>query len=436
MTEFRVKPGGHLRGRIRVPGDKSISHRAVMLTSVANGTGRIHGLLTGRDVMATARAFQAMGVDMEFGDGGTLSIRGVGRFGLRAPEGDLDLGNSGTAIRLLAGLLCGQRFESRLVGDESLSRRPMKRVTDPLGEMGANIDTSEDGTPPLAIHPVDTLAGIRYRLPVASAQVKSALLLAGLYAEGPVCVSEPAPLRDHTERMLAGLGVRVDVEGDWICVTAGDLVAADIHVPGDFSSAAFFTVGGLIAPGSELTMTHVGVNPTRTGLLQVLREMSGDIRLENERLVAGEPVADLVVRSSTLTGVDIPPEVVPLAIDEFPIICVAAALAEGTTRIRGAGELRHKESDRIHAMAVGLETLGVDVEETEDGLIIRGRDELGGGTVDSFTDHRIAMAFSIAGLRAGASVTVLNTGNVATSFPDFEARARELGLGLTATERS
>jgi 3-phosphoshikimate 1-carboxyvinyltransferase len=433
MTAFTIQAGGALRGDTRVPGDKSISHRAVMLSAIASGTSRIRGLLTGTDVLATAQAFRSMGVAIDFGDDGTVTVHGVGRHGLRAPRTDLDLGNSGTAIRLLAGLLAGQRFESRLVGDESLSRRPMGRVTEPLRQMGADIESS-DGTPPLRIRPVDALRPIRYRLPVASAQVKSAVLLAGLYADGETCVSEPAPVRDHTERMLRGLGVSVVGHDEWTCVAPGDLQPADIEVPADFSSAAFFMVGATIASDSDLTLRSVGVNPTRTGLLTVLRQMGADIRLENERTVTGEPVADLVVRPAPLAGIDIPPGLVPLAIDEFPVICVAAALARGRTRISGALELRHKESDRIHAMALGLEGLGVHVEETEDGMTIEGSGELGGGTVDSFADHRIAMSFAIAGLRAATPVTVLNVDNVATSFPSFESDARTLGLELNSHE--
>lgn len=430
MTDFIVEPGGRLRGALQVPGDKSISHRAVMLTAVAEGRSRIHGLLTGTDVLATAGAFRAMGVEMAFGGNESLTVHGVGRHGLVAPGHDLDLGNSGTAMRLLAGLMSGQRFGVRLTGDASLSRRPMGRVAEPLREMGADIEAGAGGTPPLVIRPVDKLAGIRYRLPVASAQVKSAVLLAGLYADGQVCVSEPAPVRDHTERMLKGLGVGVEKDRQWICMTAGDLEAADIEVPADFSSAAFFLVGASIAAGSEVKLLNVGVNPTRTGLLNVLDEMGADIRLRNQRQVAGEPVADLVVRAAALRGVDIPPEVVPLAIDEFPAICVAAALAEGTTRISGAEELRYKESDRIRAMAEGLKTLGVHVEETGDGMTIEGRESLTGGSVDSLADHRIAMAFAVAGLRAEKRVQVLNVENVETSFPAFESRARELGLEL------
>lgn len=430
MSDFVIEPGGCLRGDLRVPGDKSISHRAVMLTAIAEGTSRVHGLLTGTDVLATAGAFQSMGVDMAFGGDESLTVHGVGRYGLRAPDHDLDLGNSGTAMRLLAGLLCGQRFGTRLTGDASLSQRPMGRVTNPLREMGASIRSQSDGKPPLEIFPADKLSGIRYRLPVASAQVKSAVLLAGLYADGPACVSEPAPVRDHTERMLKGLGVPVSTEQGWICVNAGDLRATDIEVPADFSSAAFFLVGASIAPGSEVRLSGVGVNPTRTGLLHILNEMGADIRLDKQRQVAGEPVADIVVRAAALTGVDIPPDIVPLAIDEFPIICIAAALAAGTTRIRGAQELRFKESDRIRAMAAGLESLGVPVEETDDGMTIQGRENLDGGSVDSFTDHRIAMAFAMAGLRAAGPLTVRRVDNVATSFPVFEPRARELGLAL------
>jgi 3-phosphoshikimate 1-carboxyvinyltransferase len=375
-----------------------------------------------------------MGVSMVFEDDGAVTVDGVGLHGLRPPAGDLDLGNSGTAMRLLAGLLTGQRFPTRLVGDDSLTRRPMRRVAEPLRLMGADIETSAEGTPPLVIRPANALRAIRYPLPVASAQVKSAVLLAGLYAKGSTCISEPAPLRDHTERMLRGLGLGVATDGGWICVEPGELRAAAIDVPADFSSAAFFLVGASIAPGSEVVLRGVGVNPTRTGLLTVLREMGAGIQLERERVVADEPVADLVVRHASLTGIDIPPEVVPLAIDEFPAICLAAAMARGRTRIRGAGELRHKESDRIAAMASGLTALGVTVEETEDGMTIEGREELSGGTVDSLGDHRIAMAFAVSGLRARAPVTVLNVENVATSFPSFESDARDLGLGVSASE--
>ena len=434
MTAFTIEPGGRLEGEVRVPGDKSISHRAVMLAAVAKGTSAIHGLLTGTDVLATARAFQAMGVNIDFGEDGTVTVAGAGRGGLKPPAGDLDLGNSGTAMRLLAGLLCGQPFAARLVGDASLTRRPMRRITEPLIQMGADIETSREGTPPLVIRPVRRLTAIRYRLPVASAQVKSAVLLAGLYAEGRTCVLEPAPLRDHTERMLRGLGLPVTSDQEWICVEAGDLEGGVIEVPSDFSSAAFFLVGASVAPGSRVTLPGVGVNPTRTGLLTVLHGMGARIRLDNQREVAGEPVADLLVQSASLEGIDVSPGVVPLAIDEFPVICVAAALARGRTVIRGAGELRHKESDRIHAMASGLAALGIGVQETADGMIIEGGDGFSGGTVDSLGDHRIAMAFAVAGLRAAGPVTVLDVDNVATSFPTFEASARRLGLRLAARE--
>lgn len=431
MTSFHVEPGGSLRGEARVPGDKSISHRAVMLTAIARGASRLHGLLTGTDVLATAQAFRSMGVSMDFADDGSVTVHGAGRYGLRAPGRDLDLGNSGTAMRLLAGLLSGQRFATRLIGDASLSRRPMQRVTEPLREMGADIETGAGGTPPLAIRPVGKLSGIRYRLPLASAQVKSAVLLAGLYADGPTCVSGPATVRDHTERMLRGLGAPVEDDGQWQCVAAGELQGADIHVPADFSSASFFLVGATIAPDSEVLLTGVGINPTRTGLLDVLREMGADIEAANERVVAGEPVADLVARSAPLKAINVCPQTVPLAIDELPVICVAAALAEGTTRISGARELRHKESDRISAMASGLEALGVNVEETGDGMTIEGRDTFSGGTVDSFADHRIAMAFAVGALRARKPIRVLNVDNVRTSFPGFETRARALGLRLS-----
>lgn len=430
MKRFQLQPGGRLRGTVRVPGDKSISHRAVMLGAIADGTSRIEGLLTGTDVMATVQVFRELGVALDFTGDTALTVHGVGRHGLHAPAGDLELGNSGTAMRLLAGLLSGQSFASRLVGDASLTRRPMRRVTDPLRSMGADIATSAAGTPPLEVRPVRALSGLRYRMPVASAQVKSALLLAGLYAGAPVSVAEPAPVRDHTERMLRGFGVSVTVDGPWCSVAPGDLQALDLPVPADFSSAAFFMVGASIAPGSALRLEQVGVNPTRTGLLQVLHDMGADIRLENQRLVAGEPVADILVRAAPLRGVEVTAQTVPLAIDEFPVICMAAALAEGVTRISGAGELRYKESDRIHAMARGLRTLGVRVEESADGILIEGRETLRAGELDSFSDHRIAMAFAMGALRAVGDITVNDVANVDTSFPAFAELARGLGLGL------
>ncbi len=429
-TDFVVNPGGSLQGRVRVPGDKSISHRAVMLGSLAEGTTQVTGFLEGEDSLATLRAFRAMGVEIEGPKEGRVTIHGVGMHGLKQPDGPLDLGNSGTSMRLLAGLLSGQGFEVTLTGDASLSSRPMRRVTEPLARMGADIETTEAGTAPLIIHPVARLRGIHYELPVASAQVKSALLLAGLYAEGETCVTEPAPTRDHTERMLRGFGYEVRREGSRICVAGGGrLAACDIDVPADISSAAFFLVGASIAPGSDLVLEHVGMNPTRDGVVTILRLMGADIEVENRRDVGGEPVADLRVRHAPLHGIEIPEELVPLAIDEFPAIFVAAACAEGETVLTGAEELRVKESDRIQVMADGLRVLGVEAEPTPDGIRIRGG-SLGGGEVLSHGDHRIAMSFAMAALRASGTIRIKDCDNVNTSFPGFAGLAAGVGLKI------
>ncbi len=350
--------------------------------------------------------------------------------GLKPPPGPLYLGNSGTSMRLLAGLLAGQRFDVTLTGDASLSRRPMKRVADPLASMGARIDTGEAGRPPLGIHGGVPLQGIRYELPMASAQVKSAVLLAGLYAKGATTVIEPAPTRDHTERMLSGFGYAVEKSGAVASLEGGGrLHACEIDVPADISSAAFFMVAASIVPGSDLGLEHVGVNPTRVGVINILRAMGADIQLTNERVAGGEPVADIRVRHAALHGIHIPEDQVPLAIDEFPAIFVAAACATGTTVLTGAGELRVKESDRIQAMADGLATLGIEARPTPDGIEIRGG-TLGGGRVKSFDDHRIAMAFAVAGLAAQAPVTIDQCQNVATSFPGFVSLARRAGFSL------
>ncbi len=436
---FTLSPGGRLRGRFRVPGDKSISHRAIMLGSLADGHTRVSGFLEGADALATLRSFRALGVSIEGPGSGRVAIDGVGVDGLRAPAGPLDLGNSGTSMRLLCGLLSGQGFDSVLTGDASLSARPMGRITTPLTSMGASIHATEAGTAPLLIHGGQRLRGIRYEMPVASAQVKSGLLLAGLYAEGETWVKEPAPTRDHTERMLEGFGYPVYREHGWVGVEGGGrLRAADIDVPGDISSAAFFLVGACIAPDSEIVIEHVGVNPTRTGVLDILSLMGADIELRNRREVGGEPVADIHVKSSWLRGIRIPERMVPLAIDEFPVLFVAAACAQGDTVLTGAEELRFKESDRIAVMAEGLQELGVEAEPTADGMVIRGgrRREghvLQGGQVRSHGDHRIAMALAMAALRARESIEVLDCDNVATSFPGFARLAREAGLGVTET---
>jgi 3-phosphoshikimate 1-carboxyvinyltransferase len=427
---FRVQAGGCLSGECRVPGDKSISHRAVMLGALAEGVTRVQGFLEGEDTLATLAAFRAMGVQAHGPQQGELTIHGVGLHGLKAPSQPLDLGNSGTSMRLLSGLLAGQSFALELRGDASLSKRPMRRVTTPLADMGARIETSANGTPPLKINGTPHLRGIDYAMPVASAQVKSALLLAGLYAQGRTCVSEPAPTRDHTERMLQGFGYALERSAGRVCLHGGGCLSArDIDVPADISSAAFFLVGASIAPDSEILLHHVGINPTRTGIIDILRQMGADIRLENAREVSGEPVADVRVRSAPLKGIAIAPELVPLAIDEFPAIFIAAACAKGETILTGAEELRVKESDRIQVMADGLQTLGVDAQPTADGMIIRGG-TLGGGTIDSHGDHRIAMSFAIAALRAQGEITILDCANVATSFPGFVELARALGVRI------
>ncbi len=429
--EFKVLPGGALSGDARVPGDKSISHRAIMLGSLAEGVTRVSGFLEGEDALATVAAFRAMGVGIEGPADGRVTIRGVGLHGLKAPAVPLDLGNSGTSMRLLAGLLAGQAFSSELTGDASLSARPMGRVIEPLARMGARIAGTERGTPPLKITGGQSLVGIHYDLPMASAQVKSCVLLAGLYARGRTAVTEPAPTRDHTERMLRGFGYRVDSEDGVISLAGGGrLLATDIEVPADISSATFLLVGASIAPGSDLLLTHVGINPTRIGVLNILRLMGADISLKNAREVGGEPVADIRVRHAPLRGIEIPLDQVPLAIDEFPALFIAAACAEGRTVLRGAEELRVKESDRIAAMAEGLTTLGIGNEVLDDGIVIEGGAP-GGGVIRTFHDHRIAMAFAIAALRADCEIRILECDNVATSFPGFDALTRGLGLQIS-----
>jgi 3-phosphoshikimate 1-carboxyvinyltransferase len=427
---FRVQPGGTLKGEARVPGDKSVSHRSIMLGSIAEGITHVTGFLDGEDCLSTMKSFQAMGVSIEGPVDGRVTIHGVGLHGLKTPTQDLYLGNSGTSMRLLSGLLSGQPFDSVLTGDPSLSKRPMKRVTDPLRTMGARIDTTEKGTSPLHIHGGSQLKGMYYDMPVASAQVKSCLLLAGLYAEGTTSVREPAPTRDHTERMLQGFGYPVKREGDTVSVTSGGkLTACDIDVPSDISSAAFFMVGASVAEGADVVLKHVGINPTRTGVIDILRLMGARIETLNVREAGGEPVADIRIRSSQLKGIEIPEELVPLAIDEFPVLFVAAACAEGETRLTGAEELRVKESDRIQVMADGLHILGVDATPTPDGMVVSGG-PISGGEVESHGDHRIAMAFSIAALRATGPITIHNCANVNTSFPTFVSLAQDLGLSV------
>ena len=431
MTTYICNPAGPVFGYIRVPGDKSISHRSIMLASIANGTSEITGFLKGEDSLNTLKAFQAMGVDIQQTDA-EIIVQGVGLHGLKQPAKELDMGNSGTAMRLLVGLLSGQSFDTVLVGDASLSSRPMKRVIDPVQMMGASIDSQPGGTAPLVIHGRSTpLRSIQYTLPVASAQVKSCVLLAALYAEGVTEVIEPAPTRDHSERMLRGFGCEVITQGNHISIKGGQrLSACNIEVPADISSAAFFMVAASITPNSELTLTHVGINPTRTGVIDILQLMGADISLINEREVGGEPVADIVIKSAPLKGIRIPEHLVPLAIDEFPVIFVAASCATGTTLLTGAEELRVKESDRIQVMADGLNILGVKAEATPDGIVIQGG-SIGSGTVESHGDHRIAMSFAVASLRAEGIIRINDCDNVNTSFPGFSNLACHAGFNIS-----
>lgn len=433
--KFTAQPGGSITGQHRVPGDKSISHRSIMLGSLAEGVTEVSGFLEGEDALATLNAFRAMGVTIEGPDNGRVVIQGVGLHGLQAPTADLYVGNSGTSMRLLAGILAGQPFTTTMTGDVSLSKRPMGRVADPLRRMGVQVETAEGGRPPLTIRGNGKVEAIHYELPMASAQVKSCVLLAGLYAEGETSTLEPAPTRDHTERMLNGFGYPVQVDGATATLQGGGkLTATTIDVPADISSAAFFMVAAAIAPGSEVTLLHVGINPTRTGVIDILRLMGAAIQLLNEREVGGEPVADIRVRYAPLHGIEIPEALVPLAIDEFPALFVAAACAEGTTVLTGAEELRVKESDRIQVMVDGLVSLGIDARATADGAVIQGKGGeapvFGGAQINSHHDHRIAMSFAIAALRASDPICIEDCDNVATSFPNFVELAGVAGLVL------
>ncbi len=421
--------GQPITGRIRVPGDKSVSHRAVMFGALAEGVTHITGFLEGEDTRATAAILSRLGVRMEALGDGERQVHGVGLRGLHAAEGPLDCGNAGTGMRLLAGLLAGQSFASTLVGDASLSKRPMRRVIDPLTLMGAVID-SDSGLPPLRINMSNGLQGIDYKCPVASAQVKSALLLAGLYAVGPTTVREPHPTRDYTERMLSAFGADIDFSPGLATLRPGQtLRAARVDVPADFSSAAFFLVAACVVPGSHLMLERVGVNPRRTGLLDALRLMGADIRVHPAGEQGGEPVADLEVFARPLKGAVIPEALVPDMIDEFPALFAAAALAEGQTVISGAAELRVKESDRIAVMGAGLRALGAQIDERPDGAVITGGG-LHGGSAHSHGDHRIAMALAVAAQRASGPVRIDDVANVATSFPGFDALAAGVGFGL------
>ena len=430
MTESLISsPGGMASGVMQVPGDKSISHRALLLGAIAAGVTDVTGFLDGEDCRATMAALRQMGVSIAQLDAATLRVTGVGLHGLHAPSAALDMGNSGTAMRLFTGLLCGLEIDARLVGDESLMQRPMERVARPLRQMGARLATHE-GKPPIEIRAAGGLEGIDYLLPVASAQVKSAILLAGLYAHGSTQVTEPAVTRDHTERMLRMFGQSVRSEGARISLApAGQLVGTAVAVPGDLSSAAFFLLAGSLSTGGQLCIENVGLNPTRAGILSIFKLMGADIQIRDLRGGDGEPVGTLVIKPSRLHGIAVPADLVPLAIDELPLVFIAAALADGTTIISGAEELRHKESDRIAAMVAGLTALGADIEERPDGAKITGG-TLHAGEIESVGDHRIAMAFAIAGASATGPVTIHDADNVATSFPGFAALAQSVGLDI------
>jgi 3-phosphoshikimate 1-carboxyvinyltransferase len=429
VRRYLVHPADSVQGELRVPGDKSISHRALMLGGIADGVTSVSGFLESEDCLATLAALSALGVRIERRQDTLVRVYGAGREGLTAPAGPLDMGNAGTAMRLFMGLLAGQRFDSTLSGDASLLRRPMERVASPLRSMGARIDT-QAGRPPVHIQGGAALQGIDYALPMASAQVKSALLLAGLYAQGVTCISEPVPTRDHTERMLRGFGVELTSGAGRISLAGGQrLSGCEIAIPGDFSSAAFFIVAGCLAARQGLTIRDVGVNPTRTGLLSMLRLMGAHIEVQPHPGEAAEPIADIHVRAGPLRGIRVPEALVPLAIDEFPVFFIAAAAASGETVVTGAGELRVKESDRLATMATGLSTLGIECELLSDGLSLQGG-RMRGGRIDSHGDHRIAMAFAVASLIASAPIEIEDVANVATSFPDFPQLARAAGLAL------
>jgi 3-phosphoshikimate 1-carboxyvinyltransferase len=430
---YTVQPGGTLKGEIRVPGDKSISHRSIMLGSLADGTTTVEGFLEGEDSLATLQAFRDMGVEITGPASGKVVINGVGTTGLKPSAKPLYLGNSGTSMRLLAGLLAGQGFSSTLTGDSSLSRRPMKRVADPLRTMGANITLKEGGVAPIEIAPAE-LKPITYAMPVASAQVKSCLILASIYVNGVSTITEPAPCRDHTERMLKGFGYPLEAEGNTVRIRGGGrLRACHIDVPADISSAAFFMVGASICPGADLILKHVGINPTRIGVINILRQMGANLEFLREYEAGGEPVADIRVRYAPLHGIRIPEDQVPLAIYEFPVLFIAAACATGETVLSGAEELRVKESDRIQTMADGLAILRVKHQVKPDGIVIQGNGNdgmFGTGTINSHGDHRIAMAFTMAALRAKGPIIILDCNNVATSFPGFVDRVRGCGMAL------
>jgi len=430
LQSLRVQPSRALQGSVRPPGDKSISHRALLLGSLAEGETRVTGFLAGEDCLATMAALKHAGIGIETKEDGTVSVLGRGLNGFKKPSAPLDLGNSGTGMRLLAGLLAGQAFESRLIGDASLSARPMERIAGPLRAMGAEVSTI-DGHPPLTIKGGE-LAPIDYTSPVASAQVKSAVLLAGLYAQGITSVTEPGVTRDHTERMLRTYGADVQSAHNIARVTGpANLQGVHVEVPADLSSATFPLAAGLLSDGDGVSVMDIGINPTRTGVLDILRLMNARIDIEEQREFGAEPVATIRAHASALRGVQIPAELIPLAIDELPMVFALAAAANGTTVITGAEELRHKESDRITLMVNGLQSLGVDAEERPDGAVITGG-RITGGQVDSGGDHRIAMAFCVLAAVAAAPVTVRDTANIATSFPGFVPIMRSIGLPIEA----
>ncbi len=430
MSKFIAKPVTSLSGSLKIPGDKSISHRSIMLGALASGVTEVSGFLQGEDALSTLKAFQAMGVKIQRNDD-KVTIHGVGMHGLKNPNKPLDLGNSGTSVRLISGILAAQNFDCELTGDVSLTKRPMGRVITPLTQMGAVIE-SNDGKLPLKIKGGQALSAIDYQLPVASAQVKSCVLLAGLYAQGSTCVSEPAPTRDHTERMLRGFGYQVNTQKSTMCLTGGgQLTAAKIQVPSDISSAAFFMVAACIAPKADITLPTVNVNPTRTGVIDILKLMGADISLTNECEIGGELLADIRIRSSNLKGIHIPEALVPLAIDEFPAIFIAASCARGETVLTGAKELRVKESDRIAVMADGLNILGIKNEVLDDGIKIKGGEfQKPKSIIESHHDHRISMSFAIASLRCAHTIEIEGVDNVMTSFPNFVDLANSTGMNI------
>lgn len=428
-TNFRIEPSNSIIGKVNIPGDKSISHRAIILAAIADGESRIKNLLQGEDTLATIRVFQKMGVNIK-NDGDIIIVKGVGLYGLSAENPTFYFGNSGTSVRLLSGLLSAQNFSSQLIGDESLMKRPMFRIINPLQKMNAKINCTDLGTLPIKIEGGQKIKGIEYELPIFSAQLKSCLLLAGLYAEGTTKIIENMVTRDHTERMLANFSHSVIRKGNQISIKkANRLIGCEIIIPGDFSSAAYFIVAAILTPNSNIIIENVGVNPTRNAMIKIMKLMGADVELKNERLESGEPVATIYAKTSKLIGINIPEELVPVAIDELPIILVAAACAKGKTKLSGAAELRVKESDRIQSMLDGFISLGIKVKALEDGMIIEGG-QYNGGVINSNDDHRIAMAFSIAGIIAKAPIIINSCKNVATSFPGFVDTAKHLGMNI------